>query len=414
MPNYRYNATDALGKWVSGEVHGTSFDEVEARLSGDGLRVEGLTEAEVEDAGRSAVASERETVELIEQIASLTRSGVPLPSGLRAVGEEMISPTLRSTFLELADKLESGADLDAVLAASGRRFPAHLRGLILAGTRSGRMADVLGEYVRAANLGAELRRVFWGTLAYPAFALAFVVAVVGFVCSISTRAITMLIDEMPDFGQRKEGPVEALALMARFVNEHSLEIVGAMVLIPIIAWLTLRFLVGPVRRRQILYGVPVFGPILRFTALTEFCHLLAMLIEAELPLPLAFDLAGQSVRDADVAAACGRMSRAVEGGEPLSSAVLRWKSIPAGLGQLFYWSEGHRNLPEALHLAGDMFESRARSQSSFASSVLATFLLLLILWWIGFAIATLVSADDLDDQSPVRLKGRRRWATTRG
>lgn len=251
------------------------------------------------------------------------------------------------------------------------------------------MADVLGEYVRAANLGSELRRVFWLTLAYPVFALVVVIALVGFVCSISTAAIDMLITNFPDFGQNRTGLVEVLMVMARFVTDHGLEMIIGLLSIPVVCWLTLRFLFGPVRRRQLLCSIPVLGPILRFTSLTEFCHLLAMLIEADLPLPLAFELAGQSVRDADVAEACGRMKRAVEGGEPLSSAVLLWKSIPAGLGQLFYWSEGHRNLPESLHLAGDMFEARARSQSGFASSVLSTFLLLLILWWIGFAIATL-------------------------
>ena len=212
---------------------------------------------------------------------------------------------------------------------------------------------------------------------------------VGFVCTISSKAIDMLVLNFPDFGQTRPGQVEALTLMARFVTEHGLEFGIGLASILVVVGLTLRFLVEPARRRQILCGIPVVGPILRFSSLTEFCHLLAMLIEADLPLPLAFELAGQSVRDAEVAEACDRMKRAVEGGEPLSGAVLLWKSIPAGLGQLFYWSEGHRNLPESLHLAGDMFESRARSQSSFASSVLATILLLLILWWIGFAIATL-------------------------
>jgi type II secretory pathway component PulF len=389
MPNFRYNATDPAGKWISGEVEGPSLDEVEARLRGDGLRVENLTEADEEHPGRSSKASDREMVELIEQLASLTRSGLPLPSGLRAVGEEMVSPTLRAMFLELADKIESGVELDLALASSGRRFPPHLRSLILAGARSGRMADVLGEYVRSANLGSELRRVFWSTLAYPVFALVVVLALVGFVCSISNKAIEMMIGSLPDFGQRKSGAVEALTVMARFITDHGLELVLGLLAIPVVAWLTLRFLFGPARRRQILCGIPVLGPILRYASLTEFCHLLAMLIEADLPLPLALELAGQGVRDAEVAEATGRMRRAVEGGEPLSGAVLLWKSIPAGLGQLFYWSEGHRNLPEALHLAGDMFESRARSQSGFASVVLATFLLLLILWWVGFAVATL-------------------------
>jgi type II secretory pathway component PulF len=131
------------------------------------------------------------------------------------------------------------------------------------------------------------------------------------------------------------------------------------------------------------------GPILRFIALTEFCRLLAMLIEAETPLPEAFELAGRGVGDADVAEACDRMAVAVSGGMPLSRAVLLWDSIPAGLGQLFRWAQGQRSLPEALRMAADMFEARARSQSAFAANVLNTFLALLILWWVGFALATL-------------------------
>ncbi len=389
MPNFRYNATDAAGRWVSGEVQGPSPDEAEARLRSDGLRVENLTEVEPERQGRSSTVSERESVELIEQLASLTRSGLPLPSGLRAVGEEIASAKLRSTFLGLADEIESGVDLDHALASRGRVFPAHLRGLILAGARSGRMADMLGEYVRAANLGAELRRVFWSTLAYPLVGLAVVLGLVGFVCTMSSKGIDMLTNNIFDSGQRKPGSIDALAVIARFIAEHGWEIVLGLLAIPVLVFLTLRFLYGPVRRRQILCGVPVLGPILRFASLSEFCHLLAMMIEANLPLPRSFELAGQAVRDAEVADACGRMRRAVEGGEPLSSAFLIWKSIPAGLGQLFHWSEGHGNLSESLHLAGDMFESRARSQASFASSVLATFLLLLILWWIGFALAAL-------------------------
>jgi type II secretory pathway component PulF len=114
-----------------------------------------------------------------------------------------------------------------------------------------------------------------------------------------------------------------------------------------------------------------------------------MLLEAETPLPEAFELAGRGVGDADVAEACDRMARAVSVGQPLSTAFLLWDSIPAGLGQLFRWSQGHRSLPEALRLAGDMFEARARTQSVFAANVLNTFLALFILWWVGFAVATL-------------------------
>jgi type II secretory pathway component PulF len=385
MPHYFYKATDADGKWRTGEIQGDTPDQAQATLREQGWIVESLTEAEP---ARSS-GSRAELVELVEQLASLTRSGLPLPSGLRAAAREMTSKSLRSTFNQLADLVESGEGLDAALARSGRRFPPDLQGLIAAGSRSGRLAEMLGLYVRGANLGSELRRMFFLKLAYPAVALVLVTGLVGFLCAVATRAVDVLVGSMDDFGVEKPSMVKAMSAMARFINNHGLELVIVGLSIPVLAWLTLRIGFGPARRRRIVCSIPVVGPVLRFTSLTEFCHLLALLLDAETPLPLAFELAGSSVRDADVAEACARMGRAVENGEPLATAMRRWDSIPAGLGQLFRWSEDRQNLPDALHLAGDMFESRARTQSSYAGNVITTFLLLLILWWVGFAIAAI-------------------------
>jgi type II secretory pathway component PulF len=387
MPNYLYKATDSSGKWLTGEIQGETRERAEAGLLELGLLVESLSEAESPSESRGSSGTRAELVELVEQLASLARSGLPLPSGLRAAGMEVSSRSLRSTFFEIADLVESGAGLDEALARSGRRFPPQLRGLIAAGSRSGRLAEMLGQYVRSANLGSELRRMFMLKLAYPTVILAFVLALVGVLCSLSIRAVETLAGTMNDFGMDQSSMVRGMIAMARFINDHGLEILVVVLSIPVLAWLAIRLIYGPAQRRRILCSIPVVGPVLRFTSLTEFCHLLAMLIEAETPLPRAFELAGSSVRDAEVAEACLNMGRAVEGGEPLSRAIRRWESIPAGLEQLFRWSEDRGSLPGALHLAGDMFESRARSQSSYASSVISTFVLLLILWWVGFAIA---------------------------
>jgi type II secretory pathway component PulF len=389
MTKFRFTATDKRGKWVSGEAEGEGREAVEARLMAQGLAVESLDEAET--AGGWARPSRVDAVEFVEQLAALTRLGLPLPSGLRAAAEEVDSPALRSIFEDLAARVEGGVGLDAALAASSGRFPPHLQGLILAGARTGRLAGVLGEYVRSANLGAELRRKFWSVVAYPAISAALVLVLVVFVCHLSVRAADILLAGLTDYTRAGARPtqVEALVEMARFIAGHWPDgLIGA-VLLGAGLWLVPALTMTPAQRRRLACSIPVVGPALRFASLTEFCHLLAMLLEAETALPEALELAGRAVRDADVAEACDRMARAVGQGQPLSSAFLLWGSIPSGLGQLFRWSEGHRSLPRALRLAGDMFEARARSQEGFAATVLNTFLILLILWWVGFALATL-------------------------
>lgn len=334
--------------------------------------------------------SGRESVELVEQLVSLTRSGLPLPSGLRAAGEELDSRPLRATFLELAVRIDAGEGLGGALASASARFPAHLRGLVLAGARSGRLADVLGEYVRTANLAAELRRKCWSALLYPMASLAAVLGIVAFVCHIAASEVEGLIDGLNGIsGPGKPAEVVVLVLVTRFIDRYWPAFAIGAIGVAAATWASMRIAMTPARRRRFLCGMPMIGPMLRSASLAEFCRLLAMLLEAELPLPAALELAGAGIRDADVAEACGRMGRAVESGESLAGALRHWGSIPAGLGQLLGWSEAHRDLPGSLRMVGDMCEARARSQGSFAASVLSTLLVLMTFWWIGFAVAAL-------------------------
>ncbi len=383
MPKYRYNATDTTGKWISGEVEATSHDDASTQLRANGLIVESMIEAD--DRPVSGRLSRSELVELVEQLTSLTRSGVPLPTGLRAAGEEVLSPKLRFMLRSLAKKIESGASLEDALVSSGG-FPADLRGLILAGSRSGRLADLLTEFVRGANLAAELRRMFWSTLLYPTLVLITVLIVVRLVCSIAIRSVDNILR---DFGVDQPGSTLFLIALSRVIVDHGTEMLVALVVVPMALYGLFRLMNSPADRWRLICRIPLIGPILRYCALTNFCHRMAMLLEADLPLPLAFELAGSSVGDAEVADACQRMGHAVESGQPLSKAVRLWDAIPAGLGQLFHWSENQQSMPEALHLAGDLFESRARAQSRFATSVLSVVILLMIFSWIGFAVLAL-------------------------
>ncbi len=397
MPNFRYTASDAQGVWRTGEVEGDDREAVEARLARGGWVVESLREADsgpIEVAGGVAL-SRAEVAELVEQLASLTRSGLPLPSGLRAAGDELASPRLRSVFLDLATRMEAGEGLDRALASGNIRYPAHVRGLILAGGRSGRLAEFLGEYVRAANLGEELRRRFWRVVAYPLASLMVMLVISLFVCHLAVALVDDIEDDLSIYrsffgaSQQRQPSGRALMVLARFIDQHGIEVALLGLLAGGAGWLAARWALGPARYRGLLCSIPVLGPLLRFSALTEFCHLLSMLLEAQTPLPEALRLAGAGVRDADLAETCARMGRLVAAGHPLSRAVTAWPKVPAGLGQLFRWSETAQNLPDALKMAGDMFEARARSQAAFSGNVVATLLTLLILWWVGFAVAVI-------------------------
>ena len=331
-------------------------------------------------------ASAVDAAEFAEHLAGLTRSGLPLPSGLRALATELPSRRLRRTLRETADRLDLGQPLDSAVVSLAEGFPPHLRGLVVAGAGSGRMADVLGQYVRYVSLGADLRRRFWMSVAYPVFLLICMFGLYLFVCTWIVQSFDTIFK---DFGVDIPAITRTLIAMSRATREHGLSFAGEVGAIALIAWLAFRFLMDATARRKVVTGIPMFGPLLRWSVLAEFCHLVGLLVDAEMPLPEALAVAGHGVNDAELARAGDDLKRSVEQGRTLGESLVLWPRCPAGLVEVLDGAEGRGDLAPALHLAGDMFEARARSQASFASSLFAAMTLILVLWGIGFVVTAL-------------------------
>ncbi len=219
-----------------------------------------------------ATATAAESAEFAEHLAALTRTGLPLVSGLRSLAAELPSKRLRRPLVDMADGIERGASLDAALVGVASRFPAPLQGLLVAGSRSGKLADVLGQYVRYANLGASLRRRFWLAVAYPVFLLTALAALYVFVCMWIVESFQFILK---DFGVEPPAITRVFFWMADATRLHGPSFVLTGALLGAVAFAAFRLGMGPAERRMVATGIPMFGPLLRWSSLAEFCHLTA-------------------------------------------------------------------------------------------------------------------------------------------
>jgi general secretion pathway protein F len=267
---------------------------------------------------------------------------------------------------DLAGTLDAGVPLDQAVLEHGARIPAHLRGLVIAGVRSGRMGDLLSRYSAYARIGTDLKRALWLGLAYPVLTVSAAGSIFVFICAVLVSQFEAIYE---DFNIPLPGITIALLTVARFVNSvwPPLIILATAVFF---GWLAAHFFLSRPARRSLAGRLPLLGMVWRCTSLAEFCHLLALLLESCLPLPDALRLTGEGVQDADLNASCRLMADQVESGRPLAEAMGQRKPFPRSLARLLRWAEGQKSLPDVLHIAGSMFEVRARSQSNFVSWVL--------------------------------------------
>jgi type II secretory pathway component PulF len=310
---------------------------------------------------------------------------LPLAHGLLALSEELPRGRLKRSIHELARTLELGVPLDEAVIAHNDRIPPHLRGLVMAGMRSGQIGDLLDQFGDYLRVGKELKRKLWLSLAYPVLTISIAVTLFVFICVFVVSQFESIYN---GFGIPLPAVTVALILVARAVNSTWLS--AATVIAILFGGLVLaRLLLPQPLRRSLAARLPLVGPIWRSTSLAEFCHLLALLLDSRVPLPEALRLTGAGVEDADINAVCGVLANQVESGRSLAESMAERALFPVGLPRLLQWAETQKSLPEILHMAGSMLEARARSQSTFVGIVL-NFMCVLMIFSMALVVPALI------------------------
>src|SRR5689334_14439681 len=161
MSAFRFEAVDAQGRLRHGLL-----DADDARAARDRLRAEGLTPTAVDAAPERGTAAQRlrlpaPAVALFtRQLATLVQSAMPLDQALAAVCEQADDPALAKLVAALRAHVLSGESLPNALGRYPRTFSSLYRGLIAAGSETGRLADVLSRLADYLDARLALRQKF--------------------------------------------------------------------------------------------------------------------------------------------------------------------------------------------------------------------------------------------------------------
>jgi general secretion pathway protein F len=330
--------------------------------------------------------TDAEAAMLAEQLSGVARAGLPLPGGLRAMAEELPGGRLHAVLINLAAWLEQGVPLDRALEQMGPQLPGHLRGLVLAGMRSGRLGEVLAQYVRYHSLAHQLRRNTASSLAYPA---ALGIVFLGVFSFMIVGVVPKFKKIFMDFGINLPHVTLSLVALSDWVIHFGPALLMFLAIGLPVGFVLARVMLGPPQWQRLMYRTPLVGSMWRWTGLAQFARLLAMLVESELPLPTALRLAGGGVQDAEVADAASQMACEVEAGCSLAASETRRHRFPGGLAQSLQWGESAHSLAESLCTAAEMLEGKATLHAEFLFRVAPPLTMILLVFLLGFVVMAL-------------------------
>jgi len=319
-----------------------------------------------------------EAVELAAQVAELAKAGLPLPGGLRALADELPYGRLVPAVRALAERLEAGDSLEAAMEAQGHALPPHVRGLVLAGVRSGRLPEVLDEFIALERSRRELGRRIWAIVAYPLFLLAVLTLVFSF---LSFCVVPQYAELFRDFAVALPIVTEWFVVTCRLLPCLLVVLLGAVfVTLAVLTSFPYRPLVW------LLQGVPMIGPLWRWNGLAQFSRLMHLLLLQGIPSPDVLRTTATALRDGALAAGCRRVAAKVESGCSLSDALVTTATFPPSLIPLIQWGERNGALPEAFLAAAEMFDGRLETEEVFLASVLLPMMFLFITLFVSFFV----------------------------
>jgi len=319
------------------------------------------------------------------QLALLTSSNLPLPDSIRQMGDQCSNPQFKEVLLKVCDELEKGASLEATLAKYPDYFSEFDRNLITAGEETGNLSHTLFQLSRNCYFSNKLNSKIKESLTYP-FVCINILMMVMFLLNI------LIIPEFAKmFNEMLDG--EPLPTLTGLITNISLFVKSYWPLVMIVyifgmfffAWLYNGNLKAQKYLKVFVSIFPMYDKIVDSLDSARICSLWSILMKQNTPVPQLAAVTADVMESPRMNRSLKEIAKKTAAGEDLKSCMVTNK----GLNKLLKLTVIHSpedQLPEDLHQLGDVFEQKAKADSTHFCLIWEAIFFLILAFSVGGCI----------------------------
>jgi type IV pilus assembly protein PilC len=333
MPKFRWEGVSAGGAVMQGEMEAPTRSAVLARLrfqriqplpgkvkeKGTGLA------REISVRSWSDKVKDRDLVIFTRQLSAMLKAGLPIVECLGVLAGQSSSKLLRSALRQIKEDLESGSTLSGAMRKHAKVFPETFLFTVSAGEAGGVLDHVLPRLANSIEKTAKLKAKLKGALTYPVAISAVAAVVTG----------VMLVFVIPAFKDMFSSIGHALPLPTQLVINLSNVAVAAsgyVVAIAVIGGFALGRCYRTDRGRlvidQLLLRAPLFGDLVRKSAVARVTHTLSTLVASGTSILDALDIAARTAGNRVVERALFATRESISEGRTLAEPLAQSKVFP--------------------------------------------------------------------------------------
>lgn len=392
MPTYLYKAKNGPQETIEGELQADSRSVAVSRIDAMGYHPVWVREKDVEEtsAARRIFGrriSNRDITVFTSQLASLTRSGVPILRALTTIANQTENASLQRVVQNVQITIRDGGMLSDALSKHPKHFNELFVNMVRSGESAGVLDVILTRITEAREREEDTRRRVQAAMAYPILILSVGLATVFALFAFFLPRVVALFSSYDDLPL----PTQILIGISDFFSKRWYWI------------LLVGFLVAAVLKRlaamekgrmffdRINLHLPLVSRFLKESDIARFARTLGLLLDTGTPIDRALVLSSDTLRNSVLQEEVGEArDSTVKQGMPLSEGLHRTKYFPPFVANLVAVGEEGGKLPEALTEIATFYEKQVEQQSRMVTSLLEPLLILLVGTIVGFIVAAML------------------------
>jgi len=390
MAEFLLRYADPRGQMHEQVAEAPSEREARDRLSQQGYLVYSVRAKDL-GARLSGMAQRRKSVNLEkflvfnQQFVTLIKAGLPILQGLDLLADKLTDEKLGRHVRAVRDEVKTGTVLSDAFARQ-HVFPSIYVTSVLAGEKSGSLAEVLERYITYQRLTLSLRKKLLVSLLYPAVLLILVTCLIVFLVTYVVPNFASLYSSM-----EAKLPAATRILIAVGTTARNYVLFGFALLLFLIgaAFVWSRRPSSQETLDRVKMRMPLVGEVWTKYQVAQLSRVLGTLLVGGIPLVQGLETAGRSLGSLLLKKVLDRTAVLVREGKPLSSSLASSGIVPPLAVDMMQVGESTGALPQMLTSVAEFYEDDVSTRMTALLSLIEPAIMIFMGIFVAFVLVAL-------------------------
>lgn len=320
-----------------------------------------------------------------QQFLTLVRAGLPILKSLDLLADRLTDPKMGKYVKAVRDEVRNGTMLSEAFSRQ-RVFPPIYVTSILAGEKSGSLAEVIERYVSYQRLNLTVRKKIVVSLLYPAILIVLVSLLVVFM-------ITYVVPNFADLYKSLDSELpymtQVLIAVGTGAREYILVIAAAVAGLAVAFRFWIQTERGKTQMETVQRRTPILGDIWTKYQVAQLGRVLSTLLVGGIPLVQALETASESLSARTLRKALSQARQLVKEGQPLSNALQKTGVFPPLAIDMIEVGESTGALPAMLNSVAEFYEEDVNTRMTASLALIEPAIMLFMGIFVAFVLVSL-------------------------